>query len=64
MALVSALPPADQPQVCFQSSWERSSGTASTSMQQSLRGALIGLILSQLPCGKQLMKNPLSYCNK
>lgn len=62
MALVGELPLADQPQVCFQSScWERSLGTASISMQQSLRGALIGLILSQLPCGKQLMKNSLFY---
>lgn len=53
------------PPACFQSScWWRSWGTASISMQQSLRGALIGLILSQLPCGKQLMKNPLSHCNK
>ena len=36
----------------------------SISMQQNQRGALIGLILSQLPCGKQLMKNPLSHCNE
>lgn len=35
----------DQPQVCFESSWERSRETAGISMQRSLRGVLIGLIV-------------------
>lgn len=62
MASVSTLLLVDQPQLCFQSSWERSWETAGICMQHSRQGVLIGLIVFTAALQKTTNEKP--PCNK